>query len=265
MKKQDLSELFDLALKFDPTALEQMRVDTYNQSTGSLEGYDCPKCLNKGTFAFLRDGRICTVDCECMVPRRCIIEMERSGLKHSVERLTFDQYNATEPWQIYMKEKVMDYANDPKDWLLLCGAPGSGKTHLCTAVCREFLLSGHEVRYMTWREKASAVLAANFESEKRDALLHHLKTAEILYIDDLFKVPNGTTPSKSEINLAFELINYRYSAKLRTIVSTEKSPAELLEIDEGTFSRLFQMAKENLITVQKGAGKNYRLPGNSFI
>lgn len=265
MKKLDLSKYTDWASKFDPALLEQMRVDTYNHSIGSLRGYDCPKCLNKGTFAFLRDGRICTAECECMIPRRCIIEMERSGLKHSIERLTFDQFNAIEPWQVFMKKRVIDYANNPKDWLLLCGAPGSGKTHLCTAVCRELLLSSHEVRYMTWREKVPAVLAANFESEKRDALLHHLKKAEILYIDDLFKNPEGTSPSKGEINLAFELINYRYVANLRTIISTEKSPAELFKIDEATSSRLFEMSKENLIIVKKGIGKNYRLMDYSFI
>lgn len=259
MEKLKLSNFIHMASNYDPTILEQMRIDTYNQSIGTLTGYDCPKCLNKGTIAFLRDGRICVAECECMVPRRCILEMERSGLMNSFEKHTFERFDEREPWQRHLKKQVIAYSKHPNGWLLLCGAPGSGKTHLCTAVCREFLLSGHEVRYMSWREQATAVIAANLDSEKREKLLCNYKNAETLYIDDLFKVAKGTTPSKGEINLAFELINHRYAAGLRTIVSTEKMPGELTIIDEGTGSRLIEMAGENLFSIKTGEGKNYRL------
>ena len=263
MEKLNLNQFAPMGQSYDSSALEQMKVDTYNRSPGDLAGYDCKRCLNKGSFAFLRDGRFCTQGCECMKPRWCINEMERSGLKNFIQKYTFDRFRAEEPWQLHLKQKTSAYASDPESWLMLCGAPGSGKTHLCTAVCRQWLLEGHEVRYMPWRERVAELKAVSLDDEKRGKILEGLKNAEILYIDDLFKVADGAKPTAADVNLAFELINHRYTSGLITIVSTEKMTNELLAIDEATGSRLIEMAGANLFSIKKGEGKNHRLRGTS--
>lgn len=256
MEKLNLNPFGLLAQPFDLSKLEQAKADTYNAIEGDLTGYDCRKCKNKGTIAFYED-RLLTRPCSCMRIRKCVWEMEKSGLKNSIRDLTFDAFEAIEPWQKVIKEGTMAYAETADGWLLLCGQSGSGKTHLCTAVCRQQLLSGKEVRYMPWREKVGQLKAAAFDADAREKLLGDYKRTEILYIDDLYK--GGDTPSAADISIAFELINYRYINRLCTIVSTEKMPQELVAIDEATGSRIIEMAGEHVFAISRDLQRNYRM------
>lgn len=251
---------------FDPAAFAKMKADTINTTPGNLTGCDCPKCLNRGNVAIPRDdGGISIRDCDCMKVRRCFREMEKSGLKNIIKEKTFEAYTATEPWQKTIKAGAMAYAQDPQGWLLFCGQPGSGKTHLCTAVARHRLLAGDEVRYMAWRDKVAELKSLSLDSERRGEIITEYKIAQILYIDDLFKVGramDGTSkPTGADVSLAFEIINHRYINHLPTIVSTEKTPQELVEIDEATGSRVIEMAGNNIFYIKHDPGRNYRLRG----
>ena len=63
------------------------------------------------------------------------------------------------------------------------------------------------------------------------------------------------------MGLAFEIINYRYINHLPTIVSTEKTPQELVAIDEATGSRIIELAGGNVFSVARDPKRNYRLRG----
>lgn len=251
-------------MSYDPVRFAKMKAEGYNRTPGTLTGLDCPKCLNNGRIAVVReDAGIGFMPCQCMKVRRCFWEMERSGLKNSIRELTFDSFQATEPWQILAKTGAEAYAKEPKGWLLLAGQPGSGKTHLCTAVCRSLLLQGKEVRYMSWREKVSQIKSAPMEGGIRAALLDELKKAEYLYIDDLYKTgvsaDGSCNPTPADGNLAFELLNFRYNNRLPTIISTERTPQELVKIDESAASRILEMAGEHIYAISRDIDRNYRL------
>ena len=267
MEKLDLSKFgLSSAQPFDPAAHNQVRADTFNRTPGTETGYDCPKCLNRGINAYVKeDGNLAFGDCACMNVRRFLRKMEKSGLKNTIEEMTFDKFRTEEPWQEQIKTQAMDYAEHMDGWLLFCGQPGSGKSHLCTAVCRHRLLQGTQVRYMAWRDDISRLKALSLDSEERGRLLCDLKTAPILYIDDLFKTGRATdgsdNPTGADVNLAFEVINYRYNNHLPTILSTEKTPQELLAIDEATASRIIQRAMGHTIQICRNPQRNYRLRG----
>lgn len=265
MEKLDLKE-FGLQLEqpFNPVDYSKMKAESYNQVVGDLTGMDCPKCLNKGKIAEAKEaGNIAFVECDCMRPRRSIWKMEQSGLKNVIKEMTFDKFHAETDWQKNIKEKAMAYADSMDGWLLFCGQVGSGKSHLCTAVCRHRLLNGDEVRYMPWREDISKLKSFSLDNEERERIMQDLKTAQILYIDDLFKTgkaaDGSSNPTVADVGIAFEIINYRYINHLTTIVSTEKTPQELLEIDEATASRIIERAKSNTININRDADRNYRL------
>lgn len=252
--------------QYDPAAAAKMKADTFNSTSGDLTGHDCKKCSNRGSIAFPRDdGSIYTRECSCMRIRRCVWEMERSGLKNIIREKTFDTYTATEQWQEAIKTGAMAYANNPEGWLLFCGQSGSGKTHLCTAVCRQRLLSGDEVRYMPWRDKIAELKATALDNDRRSTIINGYKSAQILYIDDLYKIgkaaDGSSNPTGADIGLAFEIINYRYVNQLPTIISTEKTPQELVEIDEATGSRIIEMAGSNVFSICRDSKRNYRLRG----
>lgn len=42
-------------MSFDPDFWAQMKVDSYNQSEGSLKDFNCPKCKNRGNFMFIQE------------------------------------------------------------------------------------------------------------------------------------------------------------------------------------------------------------------
>lgn len=248
--------------QYNPVVFAEMKANTINTTPGNLTGYDCQVCLNRGNIATPKeDGSISVRDCDCMKIRRCVWAMERSGLKDVIRNYTFERYRDTDEWQKPIKAGAMVYADNPVGWLLFCGQSGSGKTHLCTAVCRQRLLSGDEVIYMPWRDKVAELKAMSLDNEHRAAIIKGFKTAQILYIDDLYKMADGSLPTPADVGLAFEIINYRYTQHLTTIVSTERTPQELVEIDEATGGRIIEMAGGNVYSIGKDQKRNYRLRG----
>ena len=146
--------------KMSPREYEQYKVDNMNNAVGDRnqqDGYECRVCKNKGFVVKLvesPDGTYshCAADCKCVEVRNSIMRMKRSGLKDIIKDYTFEKFEATEPWQKSIKDAAMEYAQNPEGWFFLGGQSGAGKTHLCTAICREFLLSGKRVIYMLWRD-----------------------------------------------------------------------------------------------------------------
>lgn len=264
MEKLNLNLHGQSAQSFDPVKYGKIKAESINKEKGKLIGYDCPKCLNRGNIAVPKeDGNVTFQECSCMKIRRCVQKMEASGLREVIKSYTFDAYQDSEPWQTAIKRGAMDYADKVDGWLLFCGQSGSGKTHLCTAVCRHLLLSGEEVRYMPWRQDVRELKA--MESSSQVEALKKLQTASVLFIDDLFKTgraADGTcNPTVADMNLAFDIINYRYTKRLTTIISTERSPAELVDIDEAVGGRIVEMAQGHTYCIEKKVGRNYRLRG----
>ncbi len=244
--------------------LGRLRAAKFNSESGNLPGPDCPKCNRKGVIAVARaDGSLYSLPCSCAPTRAYVRRMETSGLRDVLNRFTFETYQAVEPWQKDLKEKAMNYANNPDGWLFIGGQSGCGKTHLCTAVCNELLRLGGHVVYMPWREEVEKLKDYSISGEARAQLKSLFMNAPVLFIDDLYKcgrAADGTyTPSGADVGIAYDIINYRWAQHLPTIISTERSTDELVAIDEATGSRIAERAGRNRIYVTKKPGRNYRL------
>lgn len=251
---------------FDPAEYDRIKIDSYNKMVGDLTGYDCAKCLNRGRYAIPKEGGgISIVECDCMNIRRCVQKMESSGLRDVIKDWTFEAYKDVENWQTTIKQGAMAYADNVDGWLLFCGQSGSGKTHLCTAVCRQFLLAGAEVRYMPWRQDVRELKGSAKDPGIQAEALKKYQEAPVLFIDDLFKVSKAAdgscVPPVADVNIAFDILNYRYTKRLTTIISTERSPADLVDIDEATGGRIVEMAQGHTYCIEKKPGRNYRLRG----
>lgn len=253
-----------------PQQYEQYKIDGLNATPGDLDkqdGYDCKLCKNKGyTMKLITDGRgynQAAVQCRCMRTRSAINRMNRSGLKDVIRDLTFDKFEAKSEWQKVVKDAAMDYVKNSKGWFYIGGQPGCGKTHLCTAISREFLLSGKDLRYMQWREDVQTLKGLTGTQEQRAELMERLKKAEVLYIDDFFKTGRNQDgseqrPTGADVNVAFELLNYRYNnPKSLTIISSELTAADVLEIDEAVGSRIYEKSKP--LQIARDQKKNYRI------
>lgn len=271
---QEILQKCGLATTSDPLSpkdYEQFKVDGLNETVGNRneeDGYDCRICKNKGFIAKLVEspGGVyshCITDCRCVEIRNSIMRMKRSGLKDIIKDYTFDKFEDSEPWQKAIKQAAMEYAKNPEGWFFLGGQSGAGKTHLCTAICREFLLAGKRVKYMLWRDDVVKIKGAVTDSEEYSKAIDQFKTIDVLYIDDLFKTgkaaDNSTQkPTGADINVAFEIINYRYNnPSLLTIISSELTEDELIDIDEAIGGRIYERAKA--FTIGKSRDRNFRI------
>lgn len=244
--------------------LETMALRQAGATTSETKSFDCPACRDSG-WVWNEHGRYVT-PCACEERKKQMRRLEASGLSEAIKTQTFESYAVKETWQrksLYTVRKwTQDVLEGGKGWLFCGGAVGSGKTHLCTAACGELLDAGFGVRYMLWTEKARQLKACVTDEDAFDELIYPLQQARVLYIDDLFKVDRGAKVGDirtADIKVAFELLDARYRANRPTIISTEWLLEELLQLDEGTFSRVYQRSKGYKVQIARQDGRNWRL------
>lgn len=249
----------------------QQQVDWYNAREGKLVGYDCRKCKNKGYIAKLRDREEVLIECDCIEHRKHLRKLRQSGLEQSIENYTFKSFIAKTEWQKTMKRMCKDYFDNAKfEWLFLGGQSGCGKTHLCTAICGKYLKNGISVIYMMWREDSTTLKQsiANNPQYYEDKMKRY-KNVPVLYIDDLFKSgknkDGALAISPADINLAFDILNYRAFRGMKTIISSELTIDEIRKVDEAIAGRIYEnsISKNYGISIAYDDKKNYRFGGTN--
>lgn len=242
-------------------SLTEEKVRFLNSQPGNeneKDGVECSDCLNRGYFFVLDSVAYSKRDCKCMTKRRSIARMRHSGLGNLLDECTLEAWEEKYPWQSQIKRIACDYAEKASGWLYLGGRPGTGKTHICTAVCRLLIDAGHELRYVVWPKFLKKAQALRFDDYERENLIHPLETVKVLYLDDLFKVEDGERPKPSDVDLAFEILNARYNNReLLTIISSEFTLENLISLDEGLGSRIREKSKEHCADLS--SGENWRL------
>ena len=275
---QEMLNAAIMALNSEPLSDKEyieMKCRTFNEISGNLndiDGYNCDKCRNKGFIAETKlignEWSEIHCECSCRKIRRAVMRLIKSGLKNIIKEYTFDNFKASEKWQTALKEAAVRYAQNPEGWLFIGGQSGSGKTHLCTAAAGYLLNSGKEVKYMLWRDDVTRLKGCiSNDSDEYHNLISSYKTAEVLYIDDLFKNGKGNdgrvqAPTGADIQIAFEILNYRYNNRqLATIISSERSLYDLIAIDEAVASRISEMSfdKGFCFNIKADIRRNFRL------
>lgn len=138
---------------------------------------------------------------------------------------------------------------------MFLGQAGSGKTHISIALAINLLNSKANVVYMPYRDTIVNIKQNILDKDSYMESLLKYKQCQVLLIDDLYK---GKV-SSSDINIMFEIVNYRYLNHLPMIISSELSFKEILDYDEAVGSRLYEMSKDFIVTMDKEISKNYRL------
>lgn len=258
---------------------ENRAIQEAEPTTCPTSSYNCQVCRDTG-WEWV--GPRTVTRCACQAVKQARLNIERSGLQHALNTLTFGAYKAVEPWQknalntakAWLNETLKG-SNGAKPWLFMGGAVGSGKTHLCTAACGELLKGNRAVRYMLWSEDSRALKASVNDLEEFERIIRPLETVDVLYIDDLFKVQRnrqqtnlrGETfrPSIKElvtpadIRVAFELLDARYRMNRPTIISCEWLMDELMQMDEGVFSRVYERTEGYRSQIGRVGNRNFRM------
>ena len=223
----------------------------------------CNICDDVGFISVVdNDGHIRYRPCKCREMAKVQKIWEQSGIAVNDIDKTFKNF---EPWNREvkeMKDKATSYyiqfkniQSERCNSIMLCGNPGCGKTHLALAIANNLLKNKNiPVVYMSYRDVITKLKQNMTDEEYYKKTLSKYQNAEVLLIDDLFKGKVNDT----DINIMFELINYRYLNRLPMIISTELTVDKLLSFDEAIGSRLYEMAKTYVYQIQ-GSNNNYRM------
>ena len=126
-----------------------------------------------------------------------------------------------------------EFARAPQGWLIYQGLNGCGKTHLSAAIANELRESGKEVLFIVVPDLLDH-LRASFGPDSRvsyDALFEKIKKIPVLVLDD-FGEHSATSWAQEKL---YQLINYRYNARLATVITT---CLNLEEIENRVSSRM---------------------------
>ena len=202
----------------------------------------CPICKGAGfVHPRLPSGK---PDYSRVIACRCLqkeLDEERqtrlkrySGLELELLRnMTFDNFDWKRvnlpPEQRENLEKVyrlaLDFAKSPEGWLVFVGDTGCGKTHLAAAIANYRLQAGKPAKFEVVPDFLDH-LRFTFSPESPvsyDQVFEEVKNAPLLILDDFGE--QSTTPWAQE--KLYQVINYRYNARLATVITTRLTTEEM--------------------------------------
>ena len=131
---------------------------------------------------------------------------------------------------------ALAFAEQPDGWLLFMGAHGAGKTHLASAIANYRRQRGETPHFVVVPDLLDYLRRgfATDDGRSHDAF-DEMKTAPLLILDDL-DTQTGIPWVRDRL---FQLLNYRHTARLPTVITTALS---LDDLGERLASRLVDPA-----------------------
>ena len=227
---------------------------TWNEAPVKPAGdINCSRCRGFGYYMVKREPLTYT-ECECRKKKSSLESLRRAGMEDMASRYTMETYLTDTPHRQRIKETAERFIAADTGWFFIGGRSGSGKTHICTAICSRLIeKGGSELYFMSWRDESTELKFGMKDFERYKTRLNKLKTVPILYIDDFFK--GGA--SEADLRLAFEILNARYNnSALRTIISSELDLEAIAELDEALGGRILERSRGFAV---KAPAENMRL------
>lgn len=235
--------------------------------------FECEKCKDTGwirTDTIIREGKEVAMSgvrqCSCVEVKRCKKIIENSGIAEAFQEKTIKGFIPKNQVQSIAKSTAIEFVKSfetirttKENSIALLGQVGAGKSHLTIAIGNALLKSGIGVIYMQYRETITQLKQLIREEEDFQKTLNKYKNAPVLIIDDLFKgmLRQGRT-NESDLNIMFDLINYRYLKKSPILVSSEYKLKDLIYFDEAIGSRISEMCRGRVIEFE-GRELNHRM------
>ncbi|MDE2688504.1 MAG: ATP-binding protein [Chloroflexota bacterium] len=199
----------------------------------------CPKCNGRGWYTpnvpidDPRFGSIVRCECQAEIAQRDKLR----GLRlysniGALERLKFSALDMQLPLEenracfAAAVEEAMTFAAKPSGWLVVCGPPGSGKTHIAAAIANSLVESGQVALYMPVASLLDS-LRPHYGAENDlsySQVYETVSTAPVLVIDGLGT--HNETPWAIEKLL--QVFDHRFNTLLPTVVTTS-SPLGALD------------------------------------
>jgi DNA replication protein DnaC len=211
--------------------LEQLLNHRFNARLATVITTDMPvEKVDERLRGHLADNEFCQV---WTIEPKSGLEY-RGGLKPELLRnMTFDNFDhkrldlppdLRENLRTAFNQAV-EFARSPEGWLIFHGVNGCGKTHLAAAIANYRLARGEEVFFVVVPDLLDH-LRSTFSPDSKisyDEFSEKIKEVPLLILDDFGE--QSATPWAQE--KLYQLINYRYNARLPMVVTTCLSLEEI--------------------------------------
>jgi DNA replication protein DnaC len=172
--------------------------------------------------------------------RRSGVDQEQSDLSTLalMQDMTFEGFDLRQD-EIPAEERAnlrravdlcQDYAENPEGWLVLTGDYGCGKTHLAASIANAHAAAGRPVLLIVVPDLLD-YLRATFSPGSQirfDKRFEEVRTAPLLVLDDLGT--ESASPWAQE--KLYQLFNYRYLARLPTVITLAQTKPGSNPIDD---------------------------------
>ena len=202
-----------------------------------------PTVITSSLTLEMTEERIRTRMEDPAVSRICVLEEPAGALRQYQEILelphlrdmTFQKFvqvrEGLDPEQranlLRAYQTAVGFAQHPGGWLVLQGKNGCGKTHLAAAIGHFRREAGQPVFFLVVADLLDH-LRSTFAPDSTlayDTLFEQVRTAPLLILDDF-----GThTSSPWAWEKLFQILNYRYNARLATVITTDLRIDDQLE------------------------------------
>ena len=142
-------------------------------------------------------------------------------------------------------QAARNFAELPVDWLVLVGPSGSGKTHLAAAIANHQVTSNRTVLFVSVPELFDRLRAGFDSKNKRKGEIDQaeIQRSLLLIMDDL-GMESATAWERQKIQ---QILNYRYNARLATVITATNPDIESLSIR--LKSRIYDPKISNVVPI----------------
>jgi DNA replication protein DnaC len=160
------------------------------------------------------------------IERRSSLEYQDSLKLELLRNMTFDNFDH-ERVDLPLEKRqnlhqafdlAVEFARSPEGWLIFTGDNGCGKTHLAAAIANTRLAQGKPVFFVVVPDLLDH-LRSTFSPDSKisyDEFFEGIKETPLLILDD-FGEQSTTLWAQEKI---YQLLNYRYNARLPMVVTT---------------------------------------------
>jgi DNA replication protein DnaC len=204
--------------------LEQLLHHRFNARLATVITTDVPlERMDERLRGHLTDGEFCQV---WTIEPASPLESQTSLELELLRNMTFDNFDhkrlelpAEQRQNLRQAYSLaVEFARSPEGWLIFQGINGCGKTHLAAAIANYRLAQGKPVLFVVVPDLLDH-LRSTFSPDSKisyDEFSEKLKETPLLILDDFGE--QSATPWAQE--KLYQLINYRYNARLPMVVTT---------------------------------------------
>ena len=206
---------------------------------------DCPACVDEREKARLAAAAKLKEEQRIS---RLYSTLSSAGIPKRFVNKTLETFKATDEGQKRAFTLSKDFASDFDEklkqgaWIVMSGAPGTGKSHLAIGILRDVLLTGRRGAYMTCTQMIQTIRSTwRKDSEDGESdVIKALTDLDLLVVDEV-GVQFGTD---SEQNHIFDVLDSRYREMRPTIILTNMDKEGLKGfVGDRVFDRMTEVAK----------------------